>query len=62
METGNPLGLGPLKENQQLVVKRVMMKPGDGAKPSLKQVRFRGCIGHGGESVDTVGDGVDESL
>jgi hypothetical protein len=62
METGDTLGLGPLKEDQQLVVKRVMMEAGDGAKPSLKQVRFRGCVGHGGEGVDTVGDRVDESL
>jgi hypothetical protein len=62
MKTGDTLGLGPLKENEQLVVERIMMKPGDGAKPSLKQVRFRGCIGHGGEGVDTVGDRVDEGL
>jgi hypothetical protein len=62
METGDTLGLGPLKENKQLVVERVMMKPGDSAKPSLEQVRFRGCVGHGGEGVDTVGDRVDESL
>jgi hypothetical protein len=56
METGDTLGLGALNEDQQLVVKRVVMEPGDCAKPSLEQVRFRGCIGHGGEGVDTVGD------
>src|ERR1019366_10560897 len=37
METGNPLGLGPLKENEQLVVEGVVMKPGHCAKPSLEQ-------------------------
>jgi hypothetical protein len=62
METGNPLGLGALKEDKQLVVKRVVMKPGDCAKPSLEEIRFCGCVGHGGEGVDTVGDGVDEGL
>jgi hypothetical protein len=62
METGDTLGLGPLKEDKQLVVERVVMEPGDGAKPSLEQVRFCGCVGHGGEGVDTVGDRVDESL
>jgi hypothetical protein len=56
METGDTLGLGPLKEDQQLVVERVVMEPGDGAKPSLEQVRFCSRIGHGGEGVDTVGD------
>jgi hypothetical protein len=62
METGDTLGLGPLKEDKQLVVKAVMMKPRDCAKPSLEQVRFCSRIGHGGEGVDTVGDRVDESL
>jgi hypothetical protein len=62
METGDTLGLGALKENQQLVVERIMMKSGDCTKPSLEQVRFRSCVGHGGEGVDTVGDRVDESL
>jgi hypothetical protein len=56
METGDTLGLGTLKEDKQLVVERVMMEPGDGAKPSLEQVRFCSRIGHGGEGVDTVGD------
>ena len=38
------------------------MKPGDCAKPGLEEVRFRCFVGHGGEGVDTVGDGVDEGL
>jgi len=54
--------LGPLKEDKELVVKAVMMRPRDCAKPSLEQVRFCSRIGHGGEGVDTVGDRVDESL
>ena len=32
METGNPLGLGPLKENEQLVIEGVVMKPGYGTQ------------------------------
>jgi hypothetical protein len=62
METGNPLGLGPLKENKQLVIEGVVMKPGHCPKPGLEQVRFRGRVGHGGKGVDTVGNGVDKGL
>ena len=62
MKTGNAFGLGPLQENEQLVVEGVVMKPGHCPKPGLEQVRFRGSVGHGGEVVDTVGNGVDEGL
>jgi len=45
-----------------LVIEGVVMKPGYSPQPGLEKLRFRGCVGHGGKGVDTVGNGVDEGL